>query len=76
MISVTPRHFPNVRHITINTYNKRYQFLQTHGSLCYLGKRRWIFQVSLKEPWLFPKKSVNESRTLFGWLCFYFGWFN
>ena len=76
MISVTTGHLPNVRHITINTYENKYEFLQTHGSLCFLGKRSWIFQISLKEPWLLPKKDVNELRTLFGWLIFYFGWFN
>ena len=31
-------------------------------------------QFSLKEPWLIPKHDDNETRNMFGWLFFYFGY--
>lgn len=42
-------------------------------------KKDYVLQITTKDPWWFPKVDrnfLNGEVTLYGWLFFYFGYFN
>ena len=57
----------------------KWKVLKKHGTLVVsTGKRDYIFQVSLKNPWWLPRHETNHIGIcdLYGWLFFYFGWYH
>ena len=56
------------------------EIIRKHTTFGFITKKKiYVFQISLKDPWLLPKcdrEYSNGNFTLFGWLFIYFGWVN
>ena len=54
--------------------------LRKRGTFVFVTKKRaYIIQFSLKDPWLIPRHEEHHGEAdanLWGWLFFYFGWYN
>ena len=56
------------------------KILRKRGTFVFVTKKKaYIIQFSLKDPWLLPRHDPHHSEAdanLYGWLFFYFGWYN
>lgn len=57
------------------------RILRKRGTFVFATKKRaYIIQFSLKDPWLLPHHDPHFGKkadaNLWGWLFFYFGWYN